>query len=253
VTRDEPVTEKDARRIMFRQLAQQIRPAPTHDTDFPRPDSRPTGLPTRPRKAGRVNYIKAITMNNPLKKIAEAFRSDDLTHQIEAKKSEIERLEKQISVTNAEYFQHKITEPVKAAAVKEKMERLKTELESLRDDVVSLVGTHEKATRGERMAARAKERAAIEKRVAKDLAFLEEYKEMVRRIDAGLNHLAETGELARRFSRDAPDGETAIVTAEHARHAPGTWAIDAQRPLAETVNLPPVRHGDPVRRAIRLA
>jgi DNA repair exonuclease SbcCD ATPase subunit len=192
-------------------------------------------------------------MNTPLKKIAEAFRSDDLTHQIEAKKSEIARLEKQISVTNAEYFQHKITEPVKAAAVKEKMERLKTELESLRDDVVSLVGTHEKATRGERMAARAKERAALEQRVSKDKEFLKKYSEAVAWLDAGLRHLDETERLVSRFSRDAVEGETRIETAESSRHPPGTQVFDVKRPLAECVNLPAARHGDQARRASRLA
>jgi hypothetical protein len=181
--------------------------------------------------------------------VANMFTPDDLARSLADKESTVTKLEKASAEANTAYFRAKIVDPAKAETFRQEKLRLDAELGSIRDDITALKQMHEDATRDERAAERAKQRAELEKRVAKDLAFLEQYKELVRKIDDGLTHLDHTEALVRHFSKGAIASEPSIKTAEDSRHAPGVHYMDARRPLAQTVNLPAARNGDPSRLA----
>jgi hypothetical protein len=185
--------------------------------------------------------------------VANMFTPDDITRSLQEKEAAVAKLEKASAEANNNYFKAKIVDPAKAETFKQEKLRLDTELSSVRDDITALKQMHEDATRDQRLAARARERATIEARVAKDMAFLEQYKAMAAKIIDGVNHLDETERLVELFRRKRADGEPPIKTAEDSRHAPGVHAMAARRPLAQTVNLPAARNGDPSRQANSLA
>jgi hypothetical protein len=194
-------------------------------------------------------------MTSPLRKaldtIANMFTPDDLARSLADKESTVTKLEKASAEANANYFKVKIVDRAKAEVFKQEKLRLDTELGSVRDDIVSLTGMIDDATRDQRLAARARERAAIEKRVEIDKTFMTGlYLQLAKQLAPALHHLEETEALVFKFNLECEDGEERVTSAETAlRRQPSqkTW-LD---PLYQSVSLPPVNPADePFRKAL---
>ena len=183
--------------------------------------------------------------------VTALFTPDDLTRSLQAKQAKAVDLEKASAEANANYFNVKIVDPAKAEVFKQEKFRLDTELGSVRDDIVSLTGMIDDATRDQRLAARARERAAIEKRIETDKAFMtDKYPELAKQMLPGLKHLEETERLVFQFNLQREDEEPHVTSAETAlRQQPSQNVLLS--PLHWSVALPQVNPADaPFRRAL---
>jgi hypothetical protein len=194
-------------------------------------------------------------MTNALKKALDSvtalFTPDDLTRTLQDKQGKAVELEKASAEANNNYFKAKIVDPAKAETFKQEKLRLDTELSSVRDDITALKQMHEDATRDQRLAALARERAAIEKRIEADKAFMTgKYQELAKQMLPGLKHLEETERLVFAFNLQREDDEPHVTSAETAlRKQPSQNVLLS--PLHWSVALPQVNPADaPFRKAL---